>query len=268
MAEQKKTENQEDSKETQTPPAPKTKREQFRDYIKENHPNDDFDDEEVRYGHVMDAIESNKKMRESDAKMRDLFDKNPQYKDMFMKAAQGEDFITSLIAVFGKDTLLEALNDPEKAKELSEAQKKYIQTQADDKKYKEASDANMLKTAEAFTAFAEKNNLNDDQAKEIWGKCIDIIVNGNNGIMDESLFETVLKAQNYDNAVNEAREEGQIQGRNENIEATLAKSAPEQTPPTFGGGGGAPVKPQEPKKKKQFYNPFAGKMQDVEEEEK
>ena len=94
MAEQKKTENQEDSKETQTPPAPKTKREQFRDYIKENHPNDDFDDEEVRYGHVMDAIESNKKMRESDAKMRDLFDKNPQYKDMFMKAAQGEDFIT------------------------------------------------------------------------------------------------------------------------------------------------------------------------------
>ena len=95
-----------------------------------------------------------------------------------------------------------------------------------------------------------------------------VIVNGNNGIMDESLFETVLKAQNYDNAVNEAREDGQIQGRNENIEATLAKSAPEQTPPTFGGGGGAPVKPQEPKKKKQFYNPFAGKMQDVEEEEK
>ena len=104
MAEQKKTENQEDSKETQTPPAPKTKREQFRDYIKENHPNDDFDDEEVRYGHVMDAIESNKKMRERDAKMRDLFDKNPQYKEPRILPSLSNVSISSLNRVNPKAT--------------------------------------------------------------------------------------------------------------------------------------------------------------------
>ena len=262
MAEKKDTENQEVKEEKTTPAAPKTKREQFREYMKNSYPDDDFDDEETRYGRVMEAVESNKKMRDSDTKMRELFDKNPQYKDMFMKAAQGEDFITSFISVFGKDSLLAALEDPEAAEKLSEAQKKYIETQAKDKKYKEDADVSIQKSAEEFKAFAEENNLGEDQTNEVWGKCIDMIVNGINGIMGRDLFETVLKGMNYDNAVASAREEGQIQGRNENIEAKLAKSAPEKTPPTFGGGAGAPVKPEEPKKKHQFYSPVSGKMVD------
>ena len=267
MADKQPTENQEDNNKKTTPPAQKTKREQFRDYMKESHPDDDFDDEDTRYGRVMEAIESNKKMRDSDTKMRALMDKNPQYKDMFMKAAQGEDFITSLISVFGKETLQAALEDPEKAKELSEAQKKYIDQKTKDDESKKKSEENMLSTATSFAAFMEKNNLTDEQGKEIWGKCIDIIVNGNNGIMDENLWDTVFKAMNYDNDVNAAREEGQIQGRNENIEAKLAKSAPENMPPTFGGGGGAPVKSEEPKKKKQYYNAFMGQWVDLPDEE-
>ena len=113
MAEKKDTENQEVKEEKATPAAPKTKREQFREYMKNSYPDDDFDDEETRYSRVMEAVESNKKMRDSDTKMRELFDKNPQYKDMFMKAAQGEDFITSFVSVFGKENLLAALEDPE-----------------------------------------------------------------------------------------------------------------------------------------------------------
>lgn len=265
MAEKKDTENQEVKEEKQTPPAPKTKREQFRDYMKESYPDDDFDDEETRYGRVMETVESNKRMRESDTKMRELFDKNPQYKDMFMKAAQGEDFIESFISVFGKDALTAAMDDPEAAKKLSEAQKKYIETQAKDKKYKEDADVNIAKSLEDFNSFADENNLDDEKKKEVWGKCLDVIVNGINGIMDRSLFETVVKGMNYDNAVASAREEGQIQGRNENIEAKLAKSVPDNTPPTFGGGGGAPVR-QEKKQKRQFYSPISGKMVDYPDE--
>lgn len=262
MAKEKTIENQEEKKETPPAEAPKSKREQFREYMKNSHPDDDFDDEETRYGRVMEAVEMNQRMRDSDSKMRDLFDKHPQYKDMFMKAAQGEDFIESFIAVFGKDSILEALNNPEAAKKLSEAQKKYIETQAKDKKYKEDADINIVKSAEDFKAFAEENKLNDDQTNEVWGKCIDIIINGINGIMDKSLFETVLKGMNYDNDVQTAHEEGQIQGRNEQIEQKLAKSAPE-TPPTFGGGAGAPVKQEQPKQKKQYYNMWTGRWEDL-----
>lgn len=263
MAKEKTIENQEEKKETPPAEAPKSKREQFREYMKNSYPDDDFDDEDTRYGRVMEALEMNQKMKDSDSKMKDLFDKHPQYKDMFMKAAQGEDFIESFIAVFGKDSILEAINNPEAAEKLSKAQEQYIKTQADNEKYKKDSDVNIGKSLKDFTAFAKENNLNSEQTNEVWGKCIDIIVNGINGILDRSLFETVLKGMNYDNAVQTAQEEGRIQGRNENIEATLAKSAPEKTPPTFGGGAGAPVKPETPKQKRQYYNVWSGQWEDL-----
>jgi len=264
MAKEKTIENQEEKKETPLVETPKSKREQFREYMKNSYPDDDFDDEESRYGRVMETVEMNQKMKDNDSKMRELFDKHPQYKDMFMKAAQGEDFIVSLVSVFGKDRLIDAINDPEKAEALSKAQQEYIETQAKNKKYSEDSEANFTKSAEDFTAFANEHNLTDEQNKEVWGKCLDIIVNGINGVMDRSLYETVLKGMSYDNDMQAAREEGQIQGRNEQIEQKLAKSAPE-TPPTFGGGGGAPVAPKEPKQKKQYYSPVTGRMEDYPE---
>ena len=114
-----------------------TNKEVFITRMKTKYPEDDFTDEEVLFGKANADYDENEKSLEQYRKdekiLSDLFTSDPRSAAFLSSWKSGEDPVVLMIERFGDDFRV-ALDDPEKAEKIKEAQKKYLDRIANEKK--------------------------------------------------------------------------------------------------------------------------------------
>jgi hypothetical protein len=178
---------------------------------------------------------------------------------MIRDAKEGKSFFPSLVERFGADNLRQALEDPAVAEELGKANDAYMQRTQQEAADKETAQQNFEESALNIEQYAKEHNLTDEQVNEVLVKATDFAKDIFQGKVSPEVIDMFYKSMNYDNDVAEARETGIVQGRNENIQAQLERSASQpDLPPDIGQSGTLPT--DKPVKKRTVTNPLTGKQ--------
>lgn len=182
----------------------------------------------------LDAYDKDKEARSAmDEKMNKLFE-NESASRIFVDWANGKDPIENLIEYFGED-LLDALQSEEGKEKFKTALEKWRTGKTADEEHTKSYDVNLEQSAKNLVAFADKHGLDDEKVSELAEKVHTLASDVLEGLYSEEILEMALKSSNYDKDVEDAREEGRVTGKNENIVRELRKSKPANNlPPTAG----------------------------------
>ena len=212
---------------------------------------DEYYDNLTRMAEDYDRLEGNERQ------MNDLLASNPSFGDMIRDAKEGKSFFPSLVERFGADNLRQALEDPAVAEELGKANDAYMQRTQQEAADKEAAQQNFEESALNIEQYAKEHNLTDEQVNEVLVKATDFAKDIFQGKVSPEVIDMFYKSMNYDNDIAEARETGIVQGRNENIQAQLERSAGQtELPPNIGQSGTLPT--DKPVQKRKGIMPLSG----------
>lgn len=221
--------------------APARTRGAMRDHLKSRYADKDWEsatDDEMDEQSIKDYDELRGRMAErdkADEAMGKLFSENGQAASFLMGMANGEDFLVNLQKNFGAD-IVEAMQNPDKLEELSKANKEFQQKVAKNKELQAAWEQNMATSLENIAAKQEELGLSDEDVEKGMDKLADIVNEYNNGNLSMETIQMFLKAENHDADVAAASREGEVKGRNANIEEKLRKSRKENgSVPNLGG---------------------------------
>lgn len=252
-----KNENKETENKKEEAPK-KSQKDLFYERHKKDYPDDDDKDEELFYKRHNERTAEYDKLKKSDGDFRKLVKDHPQFGAMFLDAADGKDFMASLLGRFSKEEMMAAYDDPDKAKDLSDRYSNYVKGEEERKKLEEEGNSNVQEAIGRFNEYCKKNGIGDDEKVDMWGQIVGFYEEGLRGKFSDKLFDMFRKAANYETDVAEAHKEGELKGHNTKVQATLAKGkGPEGLPPTFDGGQGAAAPEAKPKQKKKVYDPFS-----------
>ena len=242
-------ENQEDVVVEKATP---NRRETLLGLMREDYPDADFADDEDFYDKIISERGKYKTTDEQASKLREAFIKDPRIAGLLNFAKEGGNPISFLIEQYG-DEFRDALEDPDKAEELAEAHKKYLEKVAKTKESEEISAANAQQSADALNALQSEYNLTDEEVLDIFKTASQYALDATTNLYTKDFLVAILRAKNYDKDVESATMEGEVRGRNARIEEHLKKQKPANVPPTLTGNSGG--KATEPIKRG-GYNPF------------
>lgn len=207
-------------------------RDSFMERFSTRFPDVDASNEDDFYGRLNAEFDRIDRSDEAQKELGNLLASDPRSAGFLMVMRRGGNPMEYLIEQYGDD-FREALNDTEKAKELSEAFSKYAEKQAKNKELQDRAEANIQKMLDDLDAAKEAGNFTDDDATNAYS-----YLYGDGGLLERIITNDIrtddwmmlMKAANYDTMksdaearVNEAREEGEISGRNANIDIQKRK---------------------------------------------
>jgi hypothetical protein len=234
----------------------KTNRQRLNERLSKRYPEDVYEgegamDEEAYFGRLNEFADERdadlEGYRKNDEEMRNLLQKDPTLAAFISDSANGKHPIRSIVERVGKDGFNAMLEDPETAKLIEEADKSYLERVAKEKSLSDEYEANLAESMNRLEKMQTERGLTDAQAEEAMKLVTDIVDEVIMGKFTERTLDMALNAINHDSDVANAREEGEIAGRNKKIKTELRK--PTQGDVPMLGGGGRGLAPEEPKKK-------------------
>lgn len=198
---------------------------------------DEEDDDALADQAISDYDEMEGKIKgyeDENAKMNELLEKNPQSAAFLMGMARGEDFLVNLQKNFGED-IVEAMQNPEKLKELAAANKEYHDNLESGKKGLEEWETNMHTSLENLHQAQQEAGLTDEQVKEAMGKLIEVVDDYEHGNLGIDTIKLFLNAINHDTDVEDAARKAEVRGRNANIDEQQRKRKQTDGIPQLGG---------------------------------
>lgn len=210
----------------------KTRREAFMERFGQRWPDVDAADEEAFYGRLSDEFDRIDRSDAAQKELGELLASDPRSAGFLMVMRKGGNPMEYLIEQYGDD-FREALNDEAKAKEFSEAFSKYAEKQAKDKELQAQAESNMQRMLDDLDAAKAEGSFTDEDAAKAYS-----YLYGDGGLLDRIITNDIskddwmmlMKAANYDlmkseaNArMAEARQEGEVAGRNANIDLNKRK---------------------------------------------
>lgn len=192
------------------------------------------DDEDAFYGALGDEWDRMDRSDEAQRELGELLANDPRSAGFLTVMRKGGNPMEYLIEQYGDD-FREALNDETKAKEFAEAFSKYAEKQAKNKELQAQAEANMQKMLDDLDAAKAEGQFTDEDA----GKAYSYLY-GDGGLLDRIITNDIhkddwmmlMKAADYDlmrqeadARVAEARQAGEVAGRNANIELNRRKRA-------------------------------------------
>jgi len=232
-------------------PSSRPNRDAYSAMFSEDNPDIDFEDKEARYGRMSEERQRYRRYRDSGKELSRVFDENPWTAKMLMDLREHPDLNPITWMADNGIDIAEALSDEKYAKEVSERIAKYQEGQLKGKKEAEQRTTNLQESAKMLSSLQEEYGLNDEACGQLWVDFFEgIIEPALNGQVSADTWKMIIKANNYDNDIASAKQEGAMQARNEKIHNKLRQ--PNDVPPTLGQGG-SPA-PREPKKKEGFFD--------------
>ncbi len=204
----------------------KSKRDAFMERFGQRYPDVSVDDEDAFYGRLSDEFDRIDRSDTAQKELGELLANDPRSAGFLMVMRKGGNPMEYLIEQYGDD-FREALNDEEKAKEFASAFSKYAEKQAKNKELQAQAEQNMEKMLADLDVAKEEGKFTDEDADKAY-----TYLYGEGGLLDRLITNDItkddwmmlMKAANYDamqtdaNArVAEARQEGEVAGRNANI---------------------------------------------------
>lgn len=219
-----------------------SRRDAFRKRFAEMHPDVNADDEEAFYGGLMDDYDKSAadlgRYKENDEKLTELFASDPRSATFLTAWADGKDPTVEFVRRFGGE-LKEALDDPEKLDALAEADREYTARVAKNRQLEAEYDKNIEASKAAIAKVQEEDGVSDEEMDAAIEKLAGrggIFENLIMGRISEETVRLMLKAVNYDGAVEDAARNGEVRGRNTQIVEKLKKRQEADGVPSLGGG--------------------------------
>ena len=225
-----------------------THRERYENRYREMYPDLDMGNEEAFYESANANLDELESYRKHNNDLIGTFSNNKAFASMLMAAKNGEDPYEWMAANLGAD-ITELLSDPEYSKKISEAAKKFNDSQAQGEASRKEYEANVKKTLEELQRIQQETGWDNEKCYNLASKVYDIIDQGMKGLITAETFHMVMNGINYEDDVRNARDEGMVAGKNSKISEQLKKEkAPEGMPPSIGTAKGQSSQPQQKKK--------------------
>lgn len=225
-----------------------SKRGRFEARMRNLYPDREFADDEELFGQIYDDYDEYESKISENAKRErafsDMFTSNPKSARLMMEWKDGKDPVASLIRIYGKDTILEAIEDPARLDEIEEANIEFAKRVAENDEYEAQYERNFPESIRNIESWMQETGHSEedvDKALETLTKiCGDFIL----GKFTPETVEMILKALNHDSDVAAAAEEGEIAGRNARIEEKLRKGREGDGTRPLGGRNETPSQPK------------------------
>lgn len=210
----------------------KSKRDLTLERMRGRYPDEQFDDDEQLFGRINDDYDQYDNelagYKEREGKFSDMFTSDPRSARLMMSWKDGDDPAVALIRLYGQD-IKDAIDDPDKQEAIAEANKEYMERVAKEKQYEEEYSKNLAESLTLLEKAQKEKGLSDEQIDDAMAWFIGVAKDAMMGKFSPETIEMIIKAQNYDNDVAQAGEEGEVRGKNTKVTETLRK-------PTRGDG--------------------------------
>lgn len=204
----------------------KTKRQSFGERLKGRYPDINVDDDEELFERINSDYDDYDNQiagyKEREGKFSDMFTSDPRSARLMMDWRDGADVAVNLVRLYGTD-IADAINDPEKQEAIAEANKEYMERVAQEKDYEEQYNKNLQSSLSTLETMQEESGLSDDDIDAAMELIITISKDAMLGKFTPETIKLALNARNYDTAVEQAEQEGEIRGRNTKIKEELRK---------------------------------------------
>ncbi|MBE6300183.1 MAG: hypothetical protein E7083_07655 [Bacteroidales bacterium] len=228
-------------------------KDRYTERLKKRYPDRNFDDDEALFEQANNDYDNYdtelEGYRTNEKALSELFVSDPKSAAFVTRWSKGADPVAVLIELYGDD-FRDALEDPQKLKSITEANKKFAEKVAKEKEYEEVHNKNIEETKKNIDIVKKQEGLDDEDIDKVMEFLIGVMTDG---ILGKFSIETItmgLKAINHDEDVAMADREGEVRGRNEKIIDKIKKTAPSDGITNLSGGG-APA-PMERKRKSIF----------------
>lgn len=211
-----------------------------RAWMQERYPDEEWADddayEEKLANHLQEAETKLNEYKSNDEVISDLMERNPEFAMVIMAMRKGMPFEAALRRYLGdifKDTVEEGDPDWDALKKASDeflAEKK----KSDDEIATRT--ANLEKSDIAFTEFVERNFPTEEEQIAFAEYVRTTLGNIGMGDLNDTIFDMFLKAYKHDTDVEDAKEAGAIEARNEKITAKRIKEKTDTDGMPIGGG--------------------------------
>lgn len=225
--------------------SPVSRRQAVAERLRKKYPEDNYEDDEVLWGRVDDDFNDYESRigdyRQREDELMNLFNKDPRSASFISSMARGEDPLVMLVRELGVDGLSDLVEDPARQEELAAANKEYLERMSRDKSLEEEYQANMRDSLGNIEALQQERGLTDEQidaAADLLLKIANEVIVGK---FSRENLDMALKALNFDGAVAEAEQNGEVRGRNARIEEKWRKPHEGDGLPTIGGQNGGEV---------------------------
>ena len=228
----------------------KTKRQLLNERLTQRYPDMDFSDEENFYGRISDDYDDYDKniagYQEREKTFSDLFSADPRAAHFLTNWRNGSDPVIELVRNFGTE-IKDAIDDPERLKEIAEANKEFVAKVAKEKELEEAYQANLNERLKTNDDMQKKSGISDEDVDKAMALLGQIVADGVVGKFTPESIQLALKAINHDADVAAANEEGMVAGKNTKVEEKLRKSKKgDGTTPLEGRNNGAAPQRRQP----------------------
>lgn len=204
----------------------KSKRDLALERLRAKYPEDAFDDDEQVFGRINDDYEQYDKelgeYEDRERKFSDMFTSDPRSARLMLEWKDGNDPAVALMRLYGED-IKEAIDDPEKREAIAEANREYMERVSKENEYEEEYTENLGKSLQLLEDVQSELGLSDEQLDGAMEWVIEIAKDAMMGKFTRETIEMAIKAQNYDNDVAQAGEEGEVRGKNAKITESLRK---------------------------------------------
>jgi hypothetical protein len=204
----------------------KSKREMTAERLRSRYPDEQFDDDEQLFTRINDDYEQYDNelagYKEREGKFSDMFTSDPRSARLMMAWRDGDDPAVVLMRLYGQD-IKDAIDDPEKQQAIAEANKEYMERVAKEKQYEDEYKTNLAESLTVLEKAQQAKGLSDDQIDDAMAWFIGVAKDAMMGKFTPETIEMIIKAQNYDNDVAQAGEEGEVRGKNTKVKEELRK---------------------------------------------
>ncbi len=228
---------------------PISKKDAFMQRFSKKYPDIKSDDEDSLYGKIGEDYDRFDQSEQAQKQLGDLLSSDPRSAEFLMIMRKGGNPVEFLIEKYGDD-FREALNDEGKAKDFADAFSKYAEKQVQNRELQAKAEGNMQKMLDDLDSAQKDGNFSDEDATSAYE-----YLYGDGGLLDRIITNEItkddwmmlMKASNYDKMmkeneakVEEAKTEGEIAGRNANIDDKKKKrTRVEGMPTTLASAGGS-----------------------------
>ena len=204
----------------------KSNRDRYTERLKAKYPEKEFGDDEALFGQINEDYDNYDNelsgYKEREKSLSDLFASNPRSAAFLMDWRNGEDPLIGMIRKFGPD-FKEALDDPDKQEALATAQKEFAERIAQEEEYEKEYQKNINESLATLDAIQKEEGLSDEDIDKGMSLIFEIVRDGIMGKFTRESISMALKAINHDNDVELADREGEVRGRNAQIEEKLRR---------------------------------------------
>ena len=225
------TESQQ-AQEPQTPPAQPTAKDRYRGRYSEAHPDLNLDDDEAFYTQANQNLDELENFRESNRQLGEAMDKAPILAGLVLAAKEGQDPFSYLIENLGPDMdIRDLIDNPEKAKQMGEAMKKFQERQAKAQAKEKEIGENMAKSIQTLKEYQQEKGMSDEECVKMLGDFFgdyddngepvekaSFMQNASNGIVTKGMWEALFNARHYADDIASAEEKAKASALNQHFQ--------------------------------------------------